>query len=99
MEEAKSALKKWYWRASHSHQKVVRMLAKKIRRHEQNILNAIRYKTSNARIEAMNNKIKLIVRKAYGFRSVENLIDMVLLVCSDIKIPLPNRPGSTQTLN
>lgn len=99
VEEAKSALKKWYWRASHSHQKVVRMLAKKIRRHEQNILNAIRYKTSNARIEAMNNKIKLIVRKAYGFRSVENLIDMVLLVCSDIKIPLPNRPGSTQTLN
>ncbi|WP_443743997.1 transposase, partial [Sutterella sp.] len=27
--------------------------------------------------EATNNKIKLIIRKAYGFREVKNLIDMV----------------------
>ena len=67
-------------------------LGKKIRRHEQNILNAIQFKMSNARIEAINNKIKLIIRKAYGFRNVQNMLDMVLLVCSKIKIPLPNRP-------
>lgn len=46
---------------------------------------------SNARIEATNNKIKLIIRKAYGFRNIENMLDMVYLVCSDLKVQLPNR--------
>ena len=41
---------------------------------------------SNARIEATNNKIKLIIRKAYGFRNIQNMIDMVYLVCSDLTI-------------
>ena len=30
---------------------------------------------SNARIEATNNKIKLIIRKAYGFRNIQNMLD------------------------
>lgn len=47
----------------------------------------------NARIEAANNKIKLIIRKAYGFREVKNLIDMVMLVCSNLRIPLEHREG------
>ena len=46
---------------------------------------------SNARIEAINNKVKLIVRKAYGFRNIQNMINMVYLVCSNLHIPLPNR--------
>ena len=37
------------------------------------------------------NKIKLIIRKAYGFREVKNLIDMVMLVCSNLRIPLEHR--------
>lgn len=63
----------------------------KIKRHKTHILNTIRYGMSNARIEATNNKIKLIIRKAYGFRNIQNMLDMVYLVCSDIRIPLPNR--------
>ena len=50
-------------------------------------------KMSNARIEATNNKIKLIIRRAFGFRDVGNMIDMIMLVCSNIKVPLPNRPA------
>ena len=46
---------------------------------------------SHSRIEATNNKIKLIIRKAYGFRNIQNMLDMVYLVCSYIRIPLPNR--------
>ncbi|WP_130838478.1 transposase [Lachnoclostridium sp. Marseille-P6806] len=41
--------------------------------------------------KATNNKIKLIIRKAYGFRNMQNMMDMVYLVCSNIAIPLPNR--------
>ena len=70
---------------------VFKELYQKIRRHKTHILNTIHYGMSNARIEATNNKIKLIIRKAYGFRNIQNMLDMVYLVCSDIRIPLPNR--------
>ena len=90
---AASELKRWYFRATHSRIPELVELARKIRRHEAGILQAITLKLNNARIEATNNKIKLIVRKAYGFREVQNLIDMVMLVCSNLKIPLEHREG------
>ena len=57
-------------------------------------MNTIRLSMSNARIEATNNKIKLIIRKAYGFRNITNMLDMVYLVCSNLRIPLPNRKAT-----
>ncbi len=48
-------------------------------------MNTIRLGMSNARIEATNNKIKLIIRKAYGFRNIQNMLDMVYLVCSNLE--------------
>ena len=35
--------------------------------------------------------VEPIIRKAYGFRNIQNLMDMVYLVCSNIRVPLPNR--------
>ena len=81
----------WLWWASHSRIPVFHDLYKKIKRHKEHILNTIKFGLSNARIEATNNKIKLIIRKAYGFRNIQNMLDMVYLVCSNIRIPLPNR--------
>ena len=89
--EAASELKRWLWWASHSRIPAFKKLYEKIKRHKEHILNTIRLGMSNARVEATNNKIKLIVRKAYGFRNIENMLDMVYLVCSDLRIPLPNR--------
>ena len=40
---------------------------------------------------ATNNKIKPVIRKAYGFRNIQNMMDMVYPVCSKIRIPLTNR--------
>lgn len=94
---AEAELKTWYWKASHSRIEAVKELAKKIMRHKEHILNTIRLKMSNARIEAINNKIKLIIRKAYGFRNINNMLDMIYLVCSNVKIPLPNRKSSIPT--
>lgn len=82
---------RWLWWASHSRIKAFKELYLKIKRHREHILNAIRFGMSNARIEATNNKIKLTVGKAYGFRNIQNMLDMVYLVCSDLRIPLPNR--------
>ena len=92
VDEARLLLDKWRWRASHSRIESFKELARKIKRNQEFILNTIRYGLSNARIEATNNKIKLIIRKAYGFRNIDSLMDMIYLVCSDIRIPLPNRP-------
>ncbi len=90
-EEAETELKRWLWRSSHSRIAAFKELYKKIKRHKNHILNTIRLGMSNARIEATNNKIKLIIRKAYGFRNIQNMLDMVCLVCSNLRVQLPNR--------
>jgi len=90
-DEAKSELATFFWKATHSKISVFKELAHKIRRHEEHILNTIDSKLSNARVESINNKIKLFIRKAYGFKNIQNLLDMILLGCSNILIPLPNR--------
>ena len=94
VEIAEKELKRWLWWASHSRIPAFKELYLKIKRHKDYILNTIRQGMSNARIEAINNKIKLIVRKSYGFRNIENMLDLVYLVCSDLTIPLPNRKSN-----
>ncbi len=88
---AEEMLNSWLWRTSHSRIPVMVELSRKIRRHKKHILNTINLGMSNARIEATNNKIKLIIRKSYGFRNLQNMLDMVYMACSNLTIPLPNR--------
>ncbi|MGH2861180.1 MAG: transposase, partial [Solirubrobacteraceae bacterium] len=46
-------------------------LGRTIRKHRQGILAARRLKLSNARAEALNNKAKLLVRRAYAASGVK----------------------------
>lgn len=94
----KAELDSFFWRATHSRIEVFKELGHKIRRHEEHILNTIESKLSNARVESINNKIKLFIRKAYGFRNILNMLDMIMLGCSNILIPLPNRGDTGQKL-
>lgn len=64
-------------------------LQRKIRRHQSAIMSTLEFGLSNARIEAVNNKIKLSIRMAYGFRNMENMLDMIMLRCSNLKVPVP----------
>lgn len=68
VDQAEEDLKHWLFWASHSRIPAFKELYKKIRRHIVHILNTIRLGLSNARIEATNNKIKLIIRKPYALR-------------------------------
>ncbi|QUC04880.1 hypothetical protein J4859_04050 [Atopobium sp. oral taxon 416] len=43
----------------------------------------------------MNNKIKVTVKMAYGFRNADNLIGLLMLRCSDSKPQLPGRSGKS----
>lgn len=75
--------------ASRSRIDSFKSLAKKIKRHKDYILNFIKTGISNARAEANNNKISLLVHRSYGFRNFSNMVDLIMLVCSDLDIPLP----------
>ena len=66
-------------------------LGKKIRRHKEAILASIKYGLTNARIEAVNNKIKVTIRMGYGYRNIDNLIALVRLKCGGDIVALPGR--------
>jgi transposase len=65
-------------------------LGRTIRKHRDGILAARRLKLSNARAEALNNKAKLIVRRAYGFHSANAALALVHLTCGPITLTLPH---------
>jgi transposase len=64
-------------------------LGRTIRKHRDGILAARRLKLSNARAEAQNNKVKLIVRRAFGFHSAQAALALVHLTCGPITLTLP----------
>ena len=72
-EEAIKALDEWIELAKSSEELEFQNLAEKISRHRQNIINTIQYNKHSARLEAINNSIKLIIRRSYGFRNTDNL--------------------------
>ena len=55
------------------------------------IVATVMHRISNARVEAINNKIKLTIRMGYGFRNIDNLIALIFLRCGGRKIYLPGR--------
>jgi transposase len=66
-------------------------LAGTIRTHRDGILAAVRLGISNARVEALNNKVRLITRRAYGFHSAQAALALVMLACGPITLRLPHQ--------
>lgn len=64
-------------------------LGRSLRRNAQYVLNTIRLGLSNGRIEAMNSTVRLLSHRARGFRSVDNLIALIHLVCGELTVELP----------
>jgi transposase len=65
-------------------------LGNTIRKHPDGILAAIRLRINQGRTEALNNKVRLITRRAYGFHSVKAALALVLLTCGPINLHLPH---------
>jgi transposase len=65
-------------------------LGRTIRRHRDGILAAIRLGINQGRTEALNNKVRLITRRAYGFHSAKAALALVLLTCGPITLHLPH---------
>lgn len=81
-ENVEIELKAWLSWACRSKIKPMVELSRKIRRKKEDIINTVKYGISNARIEAMNNHIKNLIKKSYGFRNLQNMFDLIYIVCS-----------------
>ena len=91
VEEAREALDVWRGKAWRSRIPEFVELQRTIRTHKEQILKSIELGVSNARLEAINNKIKVTIRMGYGFRNMDNLIALLMLKCSNISVRLPGR--------
>jgi transposase len=89
--QAEERLNAWLAWAQRSRLKPFVKLARTIRKHKQGVLAAIELGISNARLEALNSKVRLISHRAYGFHSADALIAMIYLCCAGIQIALPHR--------
>jgi transposase len=65
-------------------------LAATVTKHRDGILAAVRLGATNARAEALNNKVRLIVRRAYGFHSAAAALALIMLSCGPVDLSLPH---------
>ncbi|HUO71579.1 MAG TPA: transposase [Solirubrobacteraceae bacterium] len=65
-------------------------LGKTIRKHRDGILAAIRLGINQGRTEALNNKVRLITRRAYGFHSAQAALALIMLTCGPVTLHLPH---------
>jgi transposase len=85
------ALASWLWWASHSRIPAFVELARRVRKHRAAIEASLEHGLSNARTEAINTRIRLITRRAYGFRSPQALIALAMLSLGGYNLTLPGR--------
>ncbi len=89
--EARALLAGWISWARRSRIPAFVRLAKTITRFKTLILNAVEHRLSNARSEATNTHLRLLTRRAYGYRTPESLINMADLTRGGLCPPLPGR--------
>ena len=84
---AKKYLTKWFWWATHSRLAPMRDFAWMVRRHEDDILNYFRMPIDNGTVEGLNNKAKVVIHRAYGFRTAKNCIRNLYHCLGDLPLP------------
>jgi transposase len=84
-------LLRWISWALHSRLPAFIRTAQTIREHLEEIVAYIRWRLTNGLIEGLNNKARLLTRRAYGFHSAEAVLAMIMLCCSGVEIPPPRK--------
>jgi transposase len=82
-------LDRWCSRAQRSRIPEFVKAARTIRKHRTGIDAAIERGLSNGRHEGLNNKIRLPIRRAYGFHSPEAALALIQLACGPVTLELP----------
>ncbi len=89
-DDAAALLDRWCARAQRCRLEPFVKCARTMRERRDLILNAIEHGISNGRVEGMNTKVRLIVRRAYGFHSADAALALVMLAAGPINLQLPH---------
>ena len=93
---ARRALEGWISWASRSRLQPFKKAARTVREHLSGILAYVKHRLTNGLVEGLNNKLRLVTRRAYGFHSAQATIAMLYLNCSGIQLN-PPLPSPTRT--
>lgn len=93
---AERALRAWLAWASRSKLKPFVRVARTIRKHLGGVLAYVRERLTNGIVEGINNRLRMIARRAFGFHGPGPLISMLFLCCGGIELkpPLPRATHS-----
>lgn len=89
-DDVAALLDRWISKATRSRLAPFVKVAQTIRKFRDGILAAIRLKINNGRAEGLNNVVRLITRRAYGFHSAQAALALVMLTCGPIELQLPH---------
>jgi transposase len=89
--QAPAHLQAWLAWASRSKLKPFIRLARTLRRYRDGILAAIALGLTNARLEGLHSKVRLLSHRSFGFHSAAPLIALIYLCCTGITINPPLR--------
>jgi transposase len=89
-DEAAVRLDRWCARASRSRLAPFVKAARTMRHRRDLILNAVEHGLSNGRVEGLNTKVRLIIRRGYGFHSPDAALALVMLGAGPIDLKLPH---------
>jgi transposase len=89
--QAPEHLKAWLAWASRSKLKPFIRLARTLRRYRDGILAAVTLGLTNARLEGLHSKVRLLSHRSFGFHSAAPLIALIYLCCAGITINPPLR--------
>ena len=95
--DAIALLDRWISRASRSRLAPFVKAARTMRDRRPLILNTLEHGISNGRVEGLNTKIRLIIRRAYGFHSADAALALVMLAAGPINLRLPHEHALPQT--
>jgi transposase len=90
-EHAQRRLDEWLAWAARSRLKPFVRVARTIRRHPHGIIAFLYLRLTNGLVEGINNRLRMVARRAFGFHSAQPLIAMFFLICGGIN-PEPTLP-------
>jgi transposase len=94
-ETTNDLLDRWCSKAQRSRIPEFVKTARTIRKHRDGITAALDRGLSNGRHEGLNNKVRLIIRRAYGFHTAKAALATIMLTCGPVNLQLPYHTPAT----
>ena len=85
----KDTLNEWLSWVSRSRLPGFVTVARTIRTHLDEIVAYIRWGVTNGIVEGLHNKVRVIIRRAFGFHSASAVIGMMMRCCTNLELHPP----------